>query len=307
MKTSIRSFFCTFLLIAFCSISSLAMANDIEEGGCDATFSFTQVEGGYAVNFQAAVEMPGIYTWDFGNSNTSNDVNPQGVDFAGPGSYNVCLHISSGICEEPFCQIIEVLCIEGQTLQIAVVGEYNSSPQPEVLTLSLTGDDQYFEHELYFGPMSSSTVSVYACNASECMLLAITDEDNDLLGTAYHVTVTTSDEVILYDQPIDNPVLDANGQFLNVSIPEGCTLSNVGSLTNEQMTAYPNPFGEALRINGVHGTCTASLYDMCGSLVCCSLLNASSSSISTTALASGCYVLKLATAEGATCIRVVKE
>jgi PKD repeat protein len=73
--------------------------------GTNAQVSFT--------NLSSTNSSPISYTWTFGNSATSNAVNPT-TTYTANGTYNVCLSIQTGSppnCTDTLCQVITVSCI----------------------------------------------------------------------------------------------------------------------------------------------------------------------------------------------------
>ncbi|MDV7396615.1 PKD domain-containing protein, partial [Arthrospira platensis SPKY1] len=56
---------------------------------------------------------PTAWQWDFGDGNTSTTANPQHT-YAAPGSYQICLSVSSVCGDGVVCQTVEVSCAPPQ-------------------------------------------------------------------------------------------------------------------------------------------------------------------------------------------------
>ena len=79
--------------------------------GCQASFTYTQSGTAVSFNSGSSVFPSGtvLYTWDFGDGNTSTAANPIHT-FANPGTYNVCLTITTtnNNCTDTYCQTITI-------------------------------------------------------------------------------------------------------------------------------------------------------------------------------------------------------
>lgn len=120
--------------------------------------AFTYQQSGTAVSFNSGNSIfPSstvLYTWDFGDGSTSTQANPVHT-FANPGTYNVCLTITTTNCTNTLCQTITVgqtnLCNIGFTFAQNPNGAYVFTP---TFPTSMTNPQFFWD----FGDGGTSTL-----------------------------------------------------------------------------------------------------------------------------------------------------
>lgn len=90
----------------------------------DANFSVTNQGGGVFDFLDLSANAPTSWTWDFGDTNTSTEQNPQHT-FAATGTYNVCLTVSNDAGSDMTCSAVEFV--------LAPVAAFNFTDQGEGL------------------------------------------------------------------------------------------------------------------------------------------------------------------------------
>ncbi len=88
---------------------------------CNANFIDSACVGNGVIPFfdaSTGLSAPTSYTWNFGNSTTSNLQNPLGT-YTANGTYTVCLSITSGSppCNSNICKVITVTCVPTPSCQ----------------------------------------------------------------------------------------------------------------------------------------------------------------------------------------------
>jgi len=89
----------------------------------------------------------------------------------------------------------------------------------------------------------------------------------------------------------------------NASMPPLGVTNAVGS----QCGIYPNPAKNTITITGLTETATVTIYDMTGRTLIAQSVNADNNTVNIASLATGNYVVKLATAQEATTMKLTKE
>lgn len=83
----------------------------IGEGSCAAIFSIvTEDNGLYAMENESNAPLDAIYSWTFGDGQTSDEFAPQ-IEYATSGNYEICLTVTAGNCSNTSCQTIEVITL----------------------------------------------------------------------------------------------------------------------------------------------------------------------------------------------------
>lgn len=88
-----------------CNIDTLCQTVGICLDTATAGFSF--VDNVTTVNFTSSAQHASTHTWDFGDGNTSNSINPNHT-YQKPGSYNVCLVVANDCYTDTLCQTVSV-------------------------------------------------------------------------------------------------------------------------------------------------------------------------------------------------------
>lgn len=113
-------------------------------GGNSFTASGT---GTPTVNFTPADQTATSYAWDFGDGNTSTDMNPTHVYAAG-GTYTVSLVISNGNCSETVTQTVKTNVLGINDLHTFSAFSVFPNPAKDVLTLSVNSSKQFNDCQL---------------------------------------------------------------------------------------------------------------------------------------------------------------
>lgn len=88
----------------------------------------------------------------------------------------------------------------------------------------------------------------------------------------------------------------------NATMPTG-----VSNVAGQQHGIYPNPAKDAITIAGLTSDATVTIYDMTGRTLVQQAVSASNNTVNIAALATGNYVVKLATAQETTTTKLTKE
>jgi hypothetical protein len=93
-------------------LSGVSTGYSFSPGGCGASYTWmSDTTGQYSIivlnNCTPTPTNGGTYLWDFGDGNTSTQAYPQ-HQYAGAGTYNVCVTVTFGACTQTFCDNIVV-------------------------------------------------------------------------------------------------------------------------------------------------------------------------------------------------------
>lgn len=97
-------------------------------------------------------------------------------------------------------------------------------------------------------------------------------------------------------------IFEEKALTFNATMPTG-----VSSVIGQQHGIYPNPAKDAITISGLTSDATVTIYDMTGRTLVQQAVNAANNTVNIAALATGNYVVKLATAQETTTIKLTKE
>jgi PKD repeat protein len=112
----------------------------------NAEFTFTESLG--TVFFTNTSTDGSSFTWDFGDGNTSNSVNPTHV-YSNPGMYNVSLIARDNSCDiDKYCMSIDVSQVNVDELHNALAFTVYPNPFSEMITIE-TSNKENLDFELY--------------------------------------------------------------------------------------------------------------------------------------------------------------
>lgn len=97
-------------------------------------------------------------------------------------------------------------------------------------------------------------------------------------------------------------VFEEKALTFNATMPTG-----VSSVIGQQHGIYPNPAKDAITITGLTADATVTIYDMTGRTLVQQAVSAGNNTVNIATLATGNYVVKLATAQETTTIKLTKE
>lgn len=97
-------------------------------------------------------------------------------------------------------------------------------------------------------------------------------------------------------------VFEEKALTFNATMPTG-----VSSVIGQQHGIYPNPAKNAITITGLTADATVTIYDMTGRTLVQQAVSAGNNTVNIATLATGNYVVKLATAQETTTIKLTKE
>ncbi|MEM6966674.1 MAG: PKD domain-containing protein [Bacteroidota bacterium] len=106
-----------------------------------ASFSFTTTGADYTFTDEST-NTPTDWAWDFGDSNTSTDQNPQHT-FTTSGMFNVCLTVSNSAGSNTSCQMIDVMITSTEEINESISMNIFPNPVKDVLNIQL--ENQNFE------------------------------------------------------------------------------------------------------------------------------------------------------------------
>jgi hypothetical protein len=97
-------------------------------------------------------------------------------------------------------------------------------------------------------------------------------------------------------------VFEEKALTFNATMPTG-----VSSVIGQQHGIYPNPAKDAITITGLTTDATVTIYDMTGRTLVQQAVSAGNNTVNIATLTTGNYVVKLATAQETTTIKLTKE
>ncbi len=102
-------------------------------------FSFIVQNSGVVDFTDNSTNIPVVWSWDFGDGNTSADQNPQHT-FATSGMYNVCLAVFNTVGSDTLCQTVNVVISSTEDLEKIVNVELFPNPVHNTLNIRLEND-----------------------------------------------------------------------------------------------------------------------------------------------------------------------
>jgi len=272
-------------------------------GGCNATFGYIDSAGTGSIYFWPATTSGFDYAWDFGDGNTSTQMNPIHT-YAAQGNYVVCLSLldqSSGNVICTYCMTVSAMyaCDASfswytDSTNNAVWVYNNSWNQSATYTWDFgdgnTGTGMYPSH-------------TYAASGSYLVCCTMADS---FMGCSDTYCDTITYVLFMGEQ-------NRSGFTLNVIAPGSAmgieTIENISG-----MNVYPNPVNEMLMIDfesKTNSTITYEITDMLGKIVSTSNVNVTSGmnriNLSAASFDNGFYTVTLKSNGISTSVKLIKQ
>jgi PKD repeat protein len=261
---------------------------------CQASFLSTSLGlTGYFIDLSISNINNTSYFWDFGDNTTSTTRFPQHT-YSAPGTYNVCLTITSGNCTDQFCSPILVDTIinpsGGCQAFFAIV---QLAPfQVSVVNLS-SGVNLGFNWDYGDGFVDSLPFPSHYYSTTGVYNLCLTVSDANGCSSAYCDSITVDSLGYIYR--------GMAGFSLNVYSPMQITASVNEIKTAQSFKAYPNPVTSDLHINSTsvnERTVGYRILSNLGSEVLSGKLSGTEAIVNLQKLAQGSYLLEVLFSDG---------
>jgi PKD repeat protein len=256
---------------------------------CDA--QFTVVPFGldaYFIDFSAGYTANTTYTWDFGDGTGSNLRFPMHT-YSTPGTYNACLAIDNGVCQDTMCTTLSVdtTFIGPLMCQAYFVFTQLSPFQLAVVNLS-SGQNLQFAWDFGDGGTSTAAYPIHNYSTFGTYNICLTVTGGGCTSTYCDTLSVDSSGMIVYRS------MNA-GFTINVLAPN--QLNSVKELGKDLSAhIFPNPATDRLLVNGSNDFGKKLVYtirSVTGSVVDQADFNSANSEINIEGLTIGIYFLEL--------------
>ncbi len=266
---------------------------------CNADFyASTSALVGYYIPTGNYYSNSSSYSWSFGDGSSSTSMYPY-HEYTTSGTYDVCLIVNDGECGDTSCQYVYIptnntfpsdsLCYAGFVI---------SQDNPFEVSIVNTSSDL---NSVYTWTLSSGLLTVTATGAFPTIVVENTG--------SYLLCITFTNAIGCTSTFCDSIVVDANGMIggrlssvgftINVVSPQtitGYDITGIENVENATISVYPNPFNDVLSLSGVASNSTIQIFSVDGKNVYQG--NATSSSLNTSNLSAGVYILSITDVQG---------
>lgn len=261
---------------------------------CQASFLSTSLGlTGYFIDLSISNINNTTYFWDFGDNTTSTTRFPQHT-YSTPGTYNVCLTITSGNCTDQFCSpiLVDTLInpIGGCQAFFAIV---QLAPyQVSVVNLS-SGVNLGFNWDYGDGSVDSLPFPSHYYSTTGMYNLCLTVSDANGCSSTYCDSITVDSLGYIFR--------GMAGFSLNVYSPMQITASINEIKSAQSFKAYPNPVTSDLHINSTsfnEKTVGYRILSNLGSEILSGKFSGTEGIVNLQKLAQGSYLLEVLFSDG---------
>ena len=262
---------------------------------CQAGFIGTSLGlDAYFVDLSLVNSNATTYSWDFGDGGTSSIRFPQ-HSYNHPGTYNVCLTVTSNNCTDTYCSpiVIDTTGNPGGTTCRALFAIVQLAPyQVTVVNLS-SGLNLNFLWDFDDGSTSTQPFPSHVYAATGSYNLCLTVSDNNGCTSTYCDTLSVDSLGNIFR-------LSMQGFTVNVVSP--AQLTGVNEIVKQRtFNVFPNPFSSELTIQCNTGFAAAKEYRILsieGAEVMIGKLNGFEGKVNASSLSRGAYLIELTLTDG---------
>ena len=255
--------------------------------------------------FNAAVAGGLNYAWSFpgGSPATSTTASPT-VVYTTPGTYTVCLDITSGTCTNTTCHTLTVSGALNTCNALYNIAHDTASSNPNSYTVTDLSFGSNLTYLWDFGDTTTSPAQhpVHTYLGSGPYQLCLTVDNGAGCTSTYCDSLFAVDSLHAHLQPIAFNVVDGPAFGTTVGV------NNESAMENGEWIISPNPTTGIVKISSSKfQVSSVRVMNVLGEVVFQSTINSRQSTIDLSAAAKGVYFIQINTGAGIINKRLIKE